>query len=213
MSHSLDAAGAPLSETAILAAMRTPMLALAIATCLACGKPATEPAAAERSSANTSAPSGKTREEQADGLVLIVPEEWQRAPGSSSMRKAEFVLSGSGGEARLVVYRFQGGAGSATQNIDRWVSQIEPKPGGEPKTSELQANGLRITSLEAAGRFAGQSMPGMPAQPPIEDARLLAAAIEGSGDPYYLKLVGPAATIEPWVPAWNEMLSKLAVAQ
>lgn len=191
--------------------MRTPILVLAIATSLACGKPAAEQDSAKSEPSFT--PSGKTREEAADGLVLVVPEEWQRAPGRSSMRKGEFVLSGPGGEARLVVYRFEGGAGTASQNIERWSAQIEPKPGGEPKTGKLEANGLRITSLEAAGRFAGQNMPGMPAQPPIDDARLLAAAIEGSGDPYYLKLVGPAATIDPWLPAWNEMLSKLAVAK
>jgi hypothetical protein len=197
--------------------MRTPALVLAIATCLACGKPASEPSAEQQSSTSSElssraefAPSGKTREETAEGLVMVVPEEWTRAPGRSSMRKAEFVLPGAGGEARLVLYRFEGGAGSAAQNIDRWRSQIEVKPGEEPKTSELEANGLRITSVEAHGRFLGQSMPGMPAQPPIDDARLLAAAIEGSGDPYYFKLVGPTATIDPWIPAWTDMLGKLA---
>jgi hypothetical protein len=192
--------------------MRTPIhLALALATCVACSKPASEPNAEQAAAASSeSAPSGKTREETADGLVMVVPEEWVRAPGRSSMRKAEFVLPGPGGEARLVLYRFEGGAGSAGQNIDRWRSQMELSPGEEPKTSELEINGLRITSLDARGRFAGQSMPGMPAQPPIDDARLLAAAIEGSGDPYYFKLVGPTATIDPWVPAWNDMLGKLA---
>lgn len=217
MSHSLDRqGGVRLREPVILAAMRTPLLALAIVTCLACGKPASEPAAKGSADATTKAElttSGKTREETVDGLVMTVPEAWERAPSRSSMRKGELVLSGAGGEARLVIYRFEGGAGSAAQNIERWSSQMEPKAGGEPKTSELEANGLRISSIDVSGRFAGQSMPGMPAQPPIEDARLLAASIEGSGDPYYLKLVGSAATVDPWVPAWNEMLSKLAVAQ
>jgi hypothetical protein len=57
---------------------------------------------------------------------------------------------------------------------ERWQSQIEPTPGGEPTTHAGEFNGLRITGLDAAGCFAGQSTPGMPAQPPIEDARLLA---------------------------------------
>ena len=199
----------------ILAAMRTPVLVLAIATCLACGKPAKEPAdgSAEKTTKSEFAPSGKTRAETVDGLVLTVPEEWQRAPSRSSMRKGEFVLTGAGGEARLVVYRFEGGAGSAAQNIERWSSQMEPKGGDAPKTSDLEVNGLRISSIDVAGRFAGQKMPGMPEQPPIDDARLLAASIEGAGDPYYLKLVGPAATVDGWVPAWTEMLSKLAVAK
>jgi hypothetical protein len=191
--------------------MRTPILALALATCVACSKPASEQSAEQATAASSGVtPSGKTREETADGLVMVVPDEWVRAPGRSSMRKAEFVLSGPGGEARLVLYRFEGGAGSAAQNIDRWRSQMELPPGEEPKSSELEVNGLRITSLDLRGRFAGQSMPGMPAQPPIDDARLLAAAIEGAGDPYYFKLVGPTTTIDPWVPAWNDMLSKLA---
>lgn len=215
MSHSLEDGGVWSSDPAILAAMRTTIFALALASCFACGKPANEPVAEQGAAAAKPevVRSGKTREETAEGLVMIVPEEWVRAPARSSMRKAEFVLSGAGGEARLVLYRFEGGAGTAAQNIDRWSAQIEPKPGGEPKTSELEVNGLRISSLEAAGHFAGQQMPGMPAQPPIADARLLTAAIEGSGDPYYFKLVGPAATVDPWVPAWNEMLSKLAVAK
>jgi hypothetical protein len=123
------------------------------------------------------------------------------------------VIQGPGGETRLVLYRFEGGAGSAAQNIERWQSQIEPTPGGEPKSGELESNGLQITTVDARGRFAGQSMPGAPAQPPIDDARLLAAAIEGVGDPYYLKIVGPAATVDPWVPAWNDMLAKLAPAK
>ncbi len=177
-------------------------------------EPAAEPAAApaptEPPTAAAVTPSGETRSETVEGLALLVPVEWSRAPASSSMRKAEFVLPGAGGEARLVVYRFPGGAGSTTQNIERWQGQIE---GGEPATTAtLEVNGLKVTSVDARGRFAGQQMPGAPAQPPIPDARMFAAAIEGEGDPYYFKLVGPAATIDAWAPAWTELLAKLAPA-
>jgi hypothetical protein len=145
---------------------------------------------------------------------MQIPSEWTRedpaTPGG--MRKAEFVLPGPGGDARMIVYRFVGGAGGAQANIDRWKGQIEPAPGSEVSARELEAGGLKIAALDSSGRFVGQSMPGAPPQPPIDDARLLAAAIEGSGDPYYLKLVGPTPTINVWAPAWTTLIESLAQA-
>lgn len=155
-------------------------------------------------------PSGETREEVVDGLVLQVPKEWERVPARSSMRKAEFVVPGPGGDVRMIVYRFPGGAGGASKNIERWKAQITTKPGEEPKSQTLDVNGLTIGTVDSSGAYVGQSMPGAPAQPPIADARLFAAAIEGSGDPYYLKLVGQAATVDVWAEAWTKVLEGLA---
>lgn len=155
-------------------------------------------------------PSGETREVVVDGLKMSVPIEWVQAPGASAMRKAEFTLPGPGGDVALVVYRFAGGAGSAEQNIDRWQGQMELAAGTQAQTIKLQANGLELTGVDLRGRFAGQSMPGAPPSPPVDDARLLAVAIEGSGDPYYFKLVGSAKTIDVWAPAWTELLTTLA---
>jgi hypothetical protein len=155
-------------------------------------------------------PSGETREELVDGLKMMVPSEWVRVPGSGSMRKAEFTLPGPGGDVNLVVYRFEGGAGSTQQNIERWKQQIKAGEGTEAETSEIEAGGLKVTSLDVRGAYAGQSMPGAPPQPAVADARLLAAAIEGVGDPWYFKLVGPAGTIDVWSAAWTALLAELA---
>lgn len=155
-------------------------------------------------------PSGETREELVEELKLVVPSEWERLPGSSSMRKAEFTLPGPGGDVRLIVYRFPGGAGSADQNIERWKGQVTLAEGEEAATAKLEVGGLKITSVDARGHFAGQAMPGAPPQPPVEDARLLAAAIMGPGDPFYLKLVGPAQTIDVWAEAWTTLLDSLS---
>jgi hypothetical protein len=147
-------------------------------------------------------------------LALQVPEEWKlELPANTSMRKAEFVLPGPGGDARLVVYRFAGGAGGFTANIERWKGQMTPPAGVEPTIAERELAGLKLASIDVSGRFAGQSMPGAPPQPPIDDARLFAAAIEQSGsDPWYLKLVGPKPTIDVWASAWETMLGSLAPA-
>lgn len=155
-------------------------------------------------------PSGQTREVVVDGLKMSVPIEWVQAPGASAMRKAEFTLPGPGGDVALVVYRFAGGAGSAEQNIERWQGQMTLAAGAQAQTLELEANGLKLSGVDLRGRFAGQSMPGAPPQPPVDDARLLAIAIEGSGDPYYFKLVGSAKTIDVWAAAWTELLATLS---
>jgi hypothetical protein len=155
-------------------------------------------------------PSGETREVVVEGLKMSVPIEWVQAPGASAMRKAEFTLPGPGGDVSLVVYRFAGGAGSAEQNIERWRGQMEVPADAQAQPIALEANGLKLSGVDLRGRFAGQSMPGAPAQPPVDDARLLAIAIEGSGDPYYFKLVGSAKTIDVWAAAWTELLTTLA---
>jgi hypothetical protein len=157
-------------------------------------------------------PSGETREETVEDLKLKVPEEWTRAPGRTGMRKAEFILPGPGGDVRLIVYRFAGGAGSASKNIERWKGQVELAEGSEAKTTEIEAAGMTITAVDVRGRFAGQSMPGAPPQPAIDDARLLAAAIMGPGDPFYFKLVGRAKTVDLWAEAWTKLLRELAPA-
>jgi hypothetical protein len=110
------------------------------------------------------------------------------------------------------VYRFEGGAGSTKQNIERWTQQVDLAEGAEAQTAEIQAGSLKVTSIDVRGGYAGQSMPGAPPQPPIANARLLASAIEGVGDPWYFKLVGPAGTIDVWGEAWTKLLAELAPA-
>ncbi|WP_146155227.1 hypothetical protein [Enhygromyxa salina] len=157
-------------------------------------------------------PSGETMTVTVDGLAMVVPSEWTHAPGSNPMRKAEFIIPGPGGDVRLVVSRFAGGAGLTAKNIERWKGQITLAEGAEAQTSEREVNGLKVTSVDMRGRYAGQSMPGAPPQPPVDDARMLAAAIEGAGDPWYFKLVGPAATIDVWGSGWTKLLAELAPA-
>lgn len=159
-------------------------------------------------------PSGTTRTEIIDGLALQVPEEWKlEQPANTTMRKAEFVLPGPGGDVRLVVYRFAGGAGGFTANIERWKGQMTAPAGVEPAIAERTVGDLKVATIDISGRFAGQSMPGAPPQPAVDEARLLAVAIEQAGaDPWYLKVVGAKATVDVWAPAWETMLGTLAVA-
>ncbi len=160
-------------------------------------------------------PTGVTRTEVIEGLALQVPEEWKlESPANTSMRKAEFVLPGPGGDVRVVVYRFAGGAGGFTANLERWTGQMAAPAGVVPIIEQREVGALKLATIDIAGRYAGSSMPGAPPQAAIDDARLLAVAIEQPGvDPWYLKLVGAKSTVDVWAPAWANLLGSLALAQ
>jgi hypothetical protein len=148
------------------------------------------------------------------GLTFPAPTEWQARQPSTSMRLAEYAVPGSGGEASLVIFRFPGG-GSAQANIDRWVGQFkgaEKSNGGSgPAIQQQQRDGLTLTTLDVSGDYEGAQMPGAPPQPAVDGARLLALVIEGKGDPYFLKLQGPGATIGVWADRWSTIVASIRV--
>jgi hypothetical protein len=150
------------------------------------------------------------------GLSFAVPQAWKAQKAQTNMRLAEYTVPGSGGEASLVLYRFANGGGSAQANVERWVGQFTNAQGGPPTDTaavkQEQRDGLTLTTLDVSGNYAGQQMPGAPAQPSIQGARLLALVVEGSGPPYFFKLLGPAATVTESIDAWNALSASVVKA-
>lgn len=177
---------------------------------------ATSPLACQEASNAPGAPavSAGSAPASVGGLTFPTPAEWKSRQPGSSMRLAEYAVPGSGGEASLVVFRFPGG-GTAQDNIARWVGQFDgaaASNGGKgPMVETAQRDGLTLTSLDVSGNYAGAQMPGAPAQPPIDDARLLALVVEGKGDPFFLKLQGPGATVGEWSEAWAKIVASIRV--
>ena len=132
----------------------------------------------------------------AKGLSLELPDTWQQETPSSSMRLAQVAVSGSGGEAQLTIFHFGvGGGGGADANIQRWISQMELDEGTAPERERLSVGELLIHFVEASGTAKASRVGSFPAadQP---GWRLYGAVFEGEGGPWYLRLVGPAATLE-----------------
>ena len=155
-------------------------------------------------------PSGELRVETFDLLSADVPTEWTRRPPKSSMRLAELVLPGPGGDAVLAIYRFAGGAGGVEANIRRWKGQFTPPEGKtiddmSTVVTEERAP-FKITRLDVRGTNSAAVMPGEAARHSAPDSRMLAAIVEGSGDPFFFKVVGTAATLDLWAPAFEKML-------
>lgn len=160
-------------------------------------------------------PSGETTEAKVAELVLAVPKEWEKGEASSPMRMAEYTLPGPGGDAELVVYRFKGGAGGVEENVARWKGQFQPPEGKSiddvSKVETVEVGDLKVTMVDISGRFVAAVRPGAPAKHDEPDYRMLAAIVEGSGDPFFLKATGPGKTLEVWAESFRTMIEGLKV--
>jgi hypothetical protein len=158
-------------------------------------------------------PSGATNAESIAELGLAVPTEWKKGHPRSSMRLAEFTIPGPGGDAELVVFRFAGGAGGVQANVDRWKTQFQPPEGKTiddlTTVTERQQGDLKITLVDVKGRYVAAVMPGTEATHDEAEYRMLAAIVEGSGDPFFFKTVGPEKTLAVWNDAHEALLSSI----
>jgi hypothetical protein len=133
----------------------------------------------------------------AQGIAWAAPSEWTSQPPSSEMRLAQWALPGST-PAECAVFHFAGG-GTAQDNVQRWVRQFEPTPGvvdEEAQQAEIESNGLTITLVRAGGTYLAQ---GPTMEGPVErrpDHRLFGAITTIGEQMYFLKCVGPDATMQ-----------------
>jgi hypothetical protein len=136
------------------------------------------------------------------GLKSTPPAAWKEVPVTSPMRLKQFVVPGRKGDAELVIFFFgQGQGGSSQANIDRWKQQFQP-PAGKTvddvaKVTSTKIGAAKATTLDISGTYlfkANPMAPG-PAEPRPEH-RMLAVDLETPKGNYYVKLVGPAATVE-----------------
>ncbi len=149
---------------------------------------------------------------QVKGLNVVLPVGWKVVPPASQMRLAQAAIEGPGGPAELAVFHFGAGQGGDIEvNVQRWVGQIMPRPGTEPQRKTFEANGLRITWVDVEGTLQPGQM-GMGPATAQPDSRLLGAAIEGPGGPWFFKASGPDATLGPQRIAFLAMLEGATAA-
>lgn len=127
---------------------------------------------------------------------------WIRQQAASSMRAGQFLYDHADEKLQdieLVIFFFGAGGGGGVQaNIDRWLGQFEGTP--ESKTEEKEVGGKKYILLTAKGTFM-ESMPGAgpfsggpkTAKP---DTTMLAAILPSEQGDVFLKLTGPAASVE-----------------
>lgn len=139
----------------------------------------------------------------AAGLAYDVPGEWTSKPSSSSMRAAVWELAGDGAPAEVVIFYFgEGGGGGVEANLDRWFGQFEQPDGSSTRdkatTTKRTVNGLELTIADIRGTYVAPVRPGAQQRNNNAGHRMIAAVVEGGAGPWYIRVIGPEATVTKW---------------
>ena len=144
------------------------------------------------------------------GVSMVMPAGWKAVPPASAMRKAEYVLPGSGGDASLVVFYFgpdQGGDLEA--NIERWYGQFTQPDGKTTKErshrSEKAVGSIKATLVDINGTYTAGGMGGG-STAPLTGARMLGAILGTPSGSFFFKLVGPQATVDHWNSSFEQFI-------
>jgi hypothetical protein len=129
------------------------------------------------------------------GIDFDIPSDWVTEPPANTMRLAQASIPGAAGNGDLVIFYFgPGGGGSVEDNVQRWIDQMDPAPGSNPRPETFEANGYRVTWIDVSGTLKPSTM-GMGPSTEQPSSRLLAAVVEGPGGPWFFKATGPEATL------------------
>jgi|SRR6478752_8575447 hypothetical protein len=148
---------------------------------------------------------------QAGTLTFTKAAAWKDRPPASSMRVAEFIVpkaSGDSEDADVIIYYFAGGGGSVEANLQRWTSQFQSTK--EPVRTTATVNGLKLTSLDVSGTYVAEMRPGSTEHYNKPGYRMRATVVETPKGPYFIKLTGPAKTVDSAGAAFDQFLRSLA---
>ena len=147
---------------------------------------------------------------QAGALTFSKPVGWTDRAAASSMRVAEFVVPKAAGDSEdgeLIVYYFGGTGGTVEANLQRWATQFQSA--SEPVRTTAKVNGLALTSLDVSGTYVAEVRPGATERHNKPGFRMRATVVETPKGPYFVKLTGPAATIDGASAAFDQFLKSL----
>jgi len=182
----------------------------AIAGLSGCGEAGEDPASeireAQENPSAAAAPSGAPV--VVASLAWDIPGSWDSRPTDGVMRKAEF---GVGEDATLVFFHFgPGQGGSAEDNLARWA-RVMLDENGEPVHPEIEvveAGAFRTVTASYAGTY----MSGRPGgdKTAQEGWALLGAVVEdGPEGSVFLRLTGPAPSVEGVRDEWRAMIESV----
>jgi hypothetical protein len=176
---------------------------LAVMTCAAVVGLAVLSAAADK----------KGTEVDFDGLKSTAPAAWVEEAPANNMRYMQFKLpKAKDDKADGEVVIFKGISGSAKDNIKRWKDQFIPPEGKSiddvAKVTEFKVGDAMVTFLDVSGTYLYKARPFDPNAKPekMEGYRMLAVVFEGPKNPYHVRLVGPAKTVEGQAKAFEEWI-------
>ena len=177
------------------------------------------PSSAETEPHSTEGTTGENRSASGDdvlkltGVTMRRPEGW----GSVTVSKGQFAsktiirlpkVAGDAEDATVEMTHFPGMKGKDDLNINRWLATVT-RSDGSPHTREtaklkiIEQGHVRLTVLDLSGTVK-TSMFGSGGGSP--DHRMIAAIVDHPKGPHFVKVVGPAATMEKWADSIDAFL-------
>jgi hypothetical protein len=158
-------------------------------------------------------------QEKKDGVVVIIdglsskaPAEWKHEKPDNELRYKQFRLTklkDDKEDAEVVIFKL---GGSVQANIKRWKEMFIPPEGKKiddvAKVTEMKIGGLDAHYLDVHGTYKAKDRPFDPKSKEVRKAsyRMIAVQIEGKMDPYQIRFVGPAGTVEHYKQGFDEWL-------
>jgi hypothetical protein len=149
-----------------------------------------------------------------DGLKSTAPAAW-KAKEATGSRVYYFVLPKEKGDkfdGELIVSYFMGQGGTVADNVKRWKAMITPPEGKTiedvSKTEEYKVGKGKATVFDASGTYTHKARPFDPNEKgeKRENYRMIAVFLETPNGPYFIRVAGPANTIEAHKKEFDEWL-------
>jgi hypothetical protein len=154
-----------------------------------------------------------------DGLKSTTPATWQPQPIDAkkvgNFRKYQFAIPRADGDkegAELLILHLGGSGGSNDANIDRWKQTFAPPPGKTiddvTKVEKLKVGDVPVVYVDIHGTYLYKFPPFAPNAKvmPKENYRFLGVIFDSKEGPYYIRLTGPARTVEASKKGFDEWL-------
>jgi hypothetical protein len=167
-----------------------------------------------------------TRGADEKGAVVELDDLKSRAPGGwkqeeipenlRRFRAYQFRIPRAEGDPRdaeLVIFYFgPGGGGTAADNIKRWKGMFQPPEGKTiedvSKVEKMKVGDVEVTTLDVHGTYLFKERPFDPSAK-VEKrphSRMFGVVFESKRGPFFMRLVGPAKTIEQHKKGFDDWL-------
>jgi len=139
-----------------------------------------------------------------DGLKSRTPANWVAEKPTSNLRVAQFRIPKVGEDtkdAEFVVFFFQGQGGGVEDNVKRWKEMFFPPRGKSiedvSSLEKTKVGDVPVTILDIHGTYKFKKAPFVPdSKAELRPGyRMIAAYFGSKNGPYFIRLVGPAATV------------------
>jgi hypothetical protein len=151
-----------------------------------------------------------------DGLSSRTPADWKEETATSKMRAHQFRIPRAKDDkedAELVIFYFgPGGGGGVEENIKRWKGFFTPPDGKSiddvSKVDKFKVGAVPVAYLDVHGTYLMKTRPFDPSDKGEKrpNYRMLGVVFESPKGPYFMRLVGPAKTVEQHKKGFDDWL-------